>query len=85
MNALTGPAIGVACYQWALMKEKSGVVLPIVALTPLVIIPFSRFVEGERPRKRSLFGGVIAVAGVFILTGGAEMLKKLISLGGTFD
>lgn len=66
-NALSGPAIGVGCYQWALMTEKSGVVLPIVALTPLVIIPFSRFVEGERPRKRSLAGGLVAVAGVIVL------------------
>src|SRR5688572_26705187 len=66
-NALSGPALGVGCYQWALMQEKSGVVLPIVALTPLVIIPFSRFVEGEHPSKRSLAGGVVAVAGVFVL------------------
>lgn len=67
VNALAGPAIGVGCYQWALMREKAGVVLPIVALTPLVIIPFSRFVEGEKPRKRSLVGGVIAVAGAVVL------------------
>jgi drug/metabolite transporter (DMT)-like permease len=66
-NALSGPAIGVGCYQWALMTEKSGVVLPIVALTPLVIIPFSRYVEGERPTKRSLAGGLVAVAGVVLL------------------
>lgn len=66
-NALSGPAIGVGCYQWALMQLKAGVVLPIVALTPLVIIPFSRFVEGEQPRKRSLLGGVVAVAGVVVL------------------
>jgi drug/metabolite transporter (DMT)-like permease len=76
VNALSGPAIGVGCYQWALMKEKSGVVLPIVALTPLVIIPFSRYIEGERPRKRSLLGGVIAVAGVFILTGGMAAVRR---------
>jgi drug/metabolite transporter (DMT)-like permease len=66
-NALSGPAIGVGCYQWALMQEKSGVVLPIVALTPLVIIPFSRYVEGERPTMRSLVGGLVAVAGVVLL------------------
>jgi drug/metabolite transporter (DMT)-like permease len=46
----------------------------VVALTPLVIIPFSRFVEGERPQRRSLVGGVVAVAGVFILAGGVEAL-----------
>jgi drug/metabolite transporter (DMT)-like permease len=78
-NALSGPALGVGCYQWALMQEKSGVVLPIVALTPLVIIPFSRFVEGERPRKRSLIGGVVAVAGVVILADGIELIRKWIS------
>jgi drug/metabolite transporter (DMT)-like permease len=80
-NGLTGPALGVGCYQWALSLRGTGIVLPIVALTPLVIIPFSRYVEGERPRKRSLAGGVVAVAGVFILAGGVEAVKKFISPG----
>jgi drug/metabolite transporter (DMT)-like permease len=80
-NALSGPALGVGCYQWALSLRGTGVVLPIVALTPLVIIPFSRYVEGERPLKRSLVGGVVAVAGVFILAGGVEAVKKFISPG----
>jgi drug/metabolite transporter (DMT)-like permease len=75
VNALTGPALGVGCYQWALSQRGTGVVLPIVALTPLVIIPFSRYVEGERPRKRSLVGGAIAVIGVFILAGGPKLFK----------
>jgi drug/metabolite transporter (DMT)-like permease len=38
-------------------------VLPIVALTPLVIIPFSYHLEGERPSRRSLLGGALAVCG----------------------
>jgi drug/metabolite transporter (DMT)-like permease len=67
VNALTGPALGVGCYQWALMRQGTGIVLPIVALTPLVIIPFSRFVEGERPTKRSLIGGAVAVIGAVVL------------------
>jgi len=75
-NALAGPALGVGFYQWALMTEKSGVVLPIVALTPLVIIPFSRYVEGERPRRRSLAGGIMAAAGVFVLRGGAAIFSR---------
>jgi drug/metabolite transporter (DMT)-like permease len=76
VNALTGPAFGVACYQWALSLHGTGIVLPIVALTPLVIIPFSRYVEGERPRKRSLAGGAIAVVGVFILAGGLQFFRR---------
>ena len=47
---------------------RTAIVLPIVALTPLMIIPFSWHLEGERPTVRSLLGGVVAVAGVIGLT-----------------
>jgi drug/metabolite transporter (DMT)-like permease len=67
-NALFGAVIGVSCYQWALATTPSGVVLPIVATTPLVIIPFSCLLEGERPTSRSLVGGAVAVAGAVALT-----------------
>src|SRR5262249_49651531 len=40
VNALAGPVLGVSCYQWALKALPTGVVLPIVAVTPIVIIPF---------------------------------------------
>lgn len=68
INGLSGPALGVSCYQWALLSKGTGVVLPIVAITPLVVVPMSRVLEGERPSKRSLVGGVIAVAGAVMLT-----------------
>jgi drug/metabolite transporter (DMT)-like permease len=67
-NVLAGPTVGVSCYQWALATTPSGIVLPIVATTPLVIIPFSYKVEGDRPGVRSLIGGAIAVAGAVALT-----------------
>lgn len=67
LNGLSGPALGVSCYQWALKIAPTGVVLPIVAMTPLVIIPFSRYVEGERATRRSLLGGAVAVAGAVLL------------------
>ena len=66
-NGLAGPALGVSCYQWALKATPTGVVLPIVAITPLVIIPFSYHLEGERPTLRSLAGGALAVAGAAAL------------------
>jgi len=68
VNALCGPTIGVSCYQWALATTPSGIVLPIVATTPLVIIPFSYWLEGDRPSRRSIVGGLIAVSGVVALT-----------------
>jgi len=68
LNGLAGPTIGVALYQWALKTTPSGVVLPIIATTPLVVIPLTFFLEGDRPGARSLAGGFVAVAGVIALT-----------------
>lgn len=67
-NTLAGPVIGVSCYQWALATTPTGIVLPVVALTPLVIIPFAHWMEGERTTPREILGGIIAVAGVVALT-----------------
>ena len=64
LNALAGPAFGVTCYQWALLDNPTGVILPIVAATPLVVIPFAIYMKEEKPSWRSLAGGVLAVAGV---------------------
>ena len=66
-NALAGPTLGVSCYQWALKTTPSAVVLPIVALSPLVVMPFARWLEQERPTRRSTLGAVIAVAGAVAL------------------
>ena len=66
-NALAGPTLGVSCYQWALKTTPSAVVLPIVALSPLVVMPFARWMEQERPTRRSTVGAVIAVAGAVAL------------------
>jgi len=74
-NGLAGPALGVSCYQWALKSTPTGVVLPIVAITPLVIIPFSYHLEGERPTPRSLMGGAVAVIGAAALAWVANQSK----------
>jgi drug/metabolite transporter (DMT)-like permease len=39
----------------------------IIATTPIVVIPFSFLIEGEKPTIHSIVGGVIAVAGVVAL------------------
>ncbi len=67
LNGLAGPALGVSCYQWALKTTPTGVVLPIVAITPIVIIPFAYAFEHERPTARSLLGGLLAVLGAVAL------------------
>ena len=60
-NSLAGATVGVSCYQWALATTPSAVVMPIVALTPLMVVPFAFFLERERPGARSLLGGAVAV------------------------
>lgn len=67
LNALAGPTLGVASYQWALQHHPTAVVLPVVATTPLAVIPLAWFLERERPSVRSLIGGFVAVAGVVLL------------------
>jgi len=66
-NALAGPTIGVGCYQWALRSTPSGLVLPIVATSPLVTIILSFFIDGTRPTRRAVIGGLLAVVGAVLL------------------
>jgi drug/metabolite transporter (DMT)-like permease len=67
VNALAGPTLGVACYQWALQSTESGIVLAIVATSPLVTIVLSYLLDGVPPTRRALTGGVVAVAGAIAL------------------
>ena len=66
-NALAGPALGVGCFQWALATTPSGVVLPIVATSPVVTITLAWFIDGTRPTRRAVAGGLIAVMGAVAL------------------
>lgn len=63
LNALSGPSLGVACYQWALLERPTGIVVAIAALTPLAVVPLAWWIDGERPTRHSLIGGLVAVAG----------------------
>ncbi|MBL9187858.1 MAG: DMT family transporter [Opitutaceae bacterium] len=66
-NGLAGPVLGVGCYQWALATTPSGIVLPIAATAPLLSIPIAFWLEGDRPPRRAILGGVLAVAGCVAL------------------
>jgi drug/metabolite transporter (DMT)-like permease len=67
-NSLAGQTLGVTCVQWALEKTPTGIVMTIVATTPIILLPMTRIVEKEKIGIRSLIGAVIAVAGVIGLT-----------------
>jgi drug/metabolite transporter (DMT)-like permease len=68
INALSGPVLGVSCYQWALATRPSFVVLPIVALAPIVVIPMSMIWENDKPSIASLLGALIAVGSAIMLS-----------------
>lgn len=63
-NSFAGQTLGVSCYQLALQTTKSGIVLPIVATTPLVAMPLAYIIDKEKPTLHSIIGGIIAVAGL---------------------
>lgn len=67
LNGLLGQTLGVSCMQKALETTPTGIVLAIIAITPIVVIPLAWAFEGERPTLKSLIGGGVAVAGAVAL------------------
>lgn len=67
LNSLAGQTLGVSCMQKALETTPAGIVLPIIAASPIVVIPIAFAVEGERPSRQSVLGAVVAVGGVIAL------------------
>jgi drug/metabolite transporter (DMT)-like permease len=63
-NSLAGQTLGVTCVQWALEKTPAGIVMAVVATTPIMLLPMTRIVENEKIGIRSLLGALIAVGGV---------------------
>jgi drug/metabolite transporter (DMT)-like permease len=66
-NAITGPTLGVGCYQWALKITPSAIVLPIVATSPLVTLLLAWRIDGRAPTLRAVVGGALAVFGAAAL------------------
>jgi len=75
--------MGVGCYQWALRSTPSGLVLPIVATSPLVTIILSFFIDGTRPTRRAVAGGLLAVVGAILLKDAQSnwwLLRKFLNI-----
>lgn len=68
LNSLAGQTFGVSCLQWALETNPTGVVLPIVAVSPIMVIPLAFLIQKEIPTRHSILGATVAVAGVIALT-----------------
>lgn len=67
LGTAAGPVGGVMCALFAISHLEVGVATTLMALTPVLILPFAVLVEGERLTARSITGAAVAVAGSAIL------------------
>lgn len=65
--SVLGPYLGVWLSLVSIKLTETGVALTLMALTPILVIPLSARVFGERPTLRAIAGTVLAVAGVIVL------------------
>ena len=66
-GAVTGPFLGVTLSLVALANAPVGVASTLMALVPVFLLPFSRFVLKEAIGLRAILGTVLAVGGVAVL------------------
>jgi len=68
-GAVFGPFIGVTLSLFAVQRANAGVVSALIGLTPVLIIPPSIILFGQKVRAAEILGAVVAVAGsaVFFL------------------
>jgi drug/metabolite transporter (DMT)-like permease len=66
-GAIVGPYLGVMLYVVALKHCSPGVVATITATMPVLILPFSIWLDRERVSPRALLGALVSVTGIALL------------------
>jgi drug/metabolite transporter (DMT)-like permease len=66
-GSLVGPFIGVWLSQIAVQNAYVGVSSTLMALTPIVMLPIARWYYKEMISPRSIFGTLLALAGVAVI------------------
>ena len=67
INGFAGQTLGVSCMQWALETTPAGIVFAILAITPIIIIPFARFLKASAPPSVPWWAGPLRWEGVVAL------------------
>jgi drug/metabolite transporter (DMT)-like permease len=67
IGAVFGPFLGVSLAMTAVKYTQAGIAATIMAIMPVLIIPFAILIYHERVSLRAVFGAVLAVAGVAML------------------
>lgn len=66
-TALFGPLIGMGCYQVALTQGKAGTVHAVLAILPILVMPLTWIMEGDRPTRWAVLGGGVAVSAAVLM------------------
>lgn len=72
LGVVSGPLLGVYFSMLAVEKVPVGVAATLIGLVPVLILPASRIIDGERISPRALAGALIAVAGIAVLALGTS-------------
>lgn len=67
VGAFLGPYLGVVLSLAALHYTSAGVASTIMALTPVMLIPFAVFIHKEHVSLRALVGTIVAFSGIVLL------------------
>lgn len=67
LGAVTGPVLGVTLSLYAVQHTETGVAASIMATVPILAIPISAVLYGERITARGVLGAFVAVVGVILL------------------
>ena len=68
VNALLGPGVGLACYQWALATTPAAQVHAVIAVIPVLVLTVNWLQGEERPGLVAVLGTLMAVLGVVALS-----------------
>ena len=66
-GALTGPALGVWLSMVAVQHAPVGIASTLMTLSPIILIPLTRWIFHERTSPRAVVGTAVALAGATIL------------------
>jgi drug/metabolite transporter (DMT)-like permease len=67
LGALVGPLLGVSASLLAVQHAEIGVASTLMALPPVIVLPFSYFVYREKIGWQAILGTALAIGGVTIL------------------
>jgi drug/metabolite transporter (DMT)-like permease len=72
LGVVSGPLFGVYFSMLSTAKVPVGVAATLIGLVPVLILPATRIIDGERIPARAWIGAIIAVAGIAVLSMGAS-------------